>query len=857
MLQVNTPEHDAQTEDPAPNPFSADVPYLTQSHLEHIKGSAISLEVARERGYKSILGKQTIAEKGFSKAQQRAPGILIPQYGPDVANVRYIYRPDNPRQNTKGKPVKYEVPTGDPIGIDTHPRCIEQLKDPTVPLFITEGTKKVDSLVSHQACAIGLNGVWGFKGRNQFGGTTFLADFDYIALKDRLVYIVYDSDITTKPQVRKAMERLADHLKRKQADAKIVQLPDLGDGKTGVDDFLAAGHTVEDVVALAVDDLEDIYREPIEVHNPIYSIQNGCHCMIKYKRDGGMEWVPLCNWAGRIDRIIIKDNGIIQEPYYQVEWCLRNGEEMKPAEVPVSQFDSMSWVTKESKGRAYVTAGTAVRDNLRCFLQMTTNNCEFYHIFTHTGWREIDGKRVYLTGSGAIDRDDVEVELPGRMAQYALPKDLDLMDPVEATKTSIRFMDLGNPEVSVPLWAAMHLAPLSEILDPDFIIWVTGRTGSLKSTIVALALCHFGKFTYKTLPCQWAFWTPMRMLELAFMAKDIPLVIDNFMPGSSKDEQKELDRKAHKIIHAIGDRQGRGRYSGGTGNNDTPPPRGLIISTAEQDPDVEGTQGRMFIIRPEPNELQIDTLSTLQSEDAQVYSYAMGQYIRWLSRNYQDMEQILPRMFKENRSLATANDMHKRIPSATASLYTALQIGLTYALEIGAIDEKEYGRRCSQGWDIFTSLANRQVSSMKEQRLSYRFAQALKTLLDQDRLIVIDRQYTHFSEVIKWKGDKSYELELKPNQSWAGWEDDEWLYLIPDITMDRVSEFCLRGHGAPMGKKRAVMDDLRRSGMTDCCKDSARKNGYKNTNFVRYGPDNALNASVIKFKKSAFEMIEE
>jgi predicted RND superfamily exporter protein len=73
--------------------------------------------------------------------------------------------------------------------------------------------------------------VWNFKGRNEFNGVTFLADFDYIALKNRPVYLVFDSDVTAKPAVRQALDRLTEHLKRKGAAVHVIYLPSLADGR--------------------------------------------------------------------------------------------------------------------------------------------------------------------------------------------------------------------------------------------------------------------------------------------------------------------------------------------------------------------------------------------------------------------------------------------------------------------------------------------------------------------------------------------------------------------------------------------------------------------------------------------------
>ena len=176
------------------HPFSTEISDLFQSHLDHLASSAISIDVIRERGYRSVLGKKVLSDTGFSKAQQRPIGILIPLHGVDGTIVGYQYRPDHPRIGARDKAIKYENPTGSSVRLDVPPRCHGQLGDPDISLWFTEGVKKVDALASQGACAVGLTGVWGFKGKNSMGGITLLAEFDYITLKGRLVYLVFDFD---------------------------------------------------------------------------------------------------------------------------------------------------------------------------------------------------------------------------------------------------------------------------------------------------------------------------------------------------------------------------------------------------------------------------------------------------------------------------------------------------------------------------------------------------------------------------------------------------------------------------------------------------------------------------------------
>jgi len=157
-------------------------------------------------------------------------------------------RSDTPRKNKDGEVIKYETPTGAEPVIDVHPRNREALKDSTRRLWITEGVKKGDSLTSAGEVAISLAGVW------MFGkGESLYPAWDYVALEGRDVIFVYDSDIMHKPGVAAALDRGSRLLAARGATVSIVYLEDgPGSEKTGVDDYLARGGTVAELVAKAV-----------------------------------------------------------------------------------------------------------------------------------------------------------------------------------------------------------------------------------------------------------------------------------------------------------------------------------------------------------------------------------------------------------------------------------------------------------------------------------------------------------------------------------------------------------------------------------------------------------------------------
>jgi len=168
-------------------------------------------------------------------------------YSPDGETVRYQIRPDKPRRDAGGKPLKYDSPAGVRMVLDVHPDMRELVGDSTADLFITEGVKTGDSLNSRGVPTIILAGVWNW--RNPDGP---LPCWDHVPLEGRRTFIAFDSDVMAKKEVQDAMTRQAEFLESRGAEVWITYLPDAEDGsKQGVDDFLAGEGTVKELYMLS------------------------------------------------------------------------------------------------------------------------------------------------------------------------------------------------------------------------------------------------------------------------------------------------------------------------------------------------------------------------------------------------------------------------------------------------------------------------------------------------------------------------------------------------------------------------------------------------------------------------------
>lgn len=239
-------------------------------HAAMLAASGIDPEVARERGVTSMDTATTLEKYDIAKPGRSVPGLLFPIHG-TTGVVSAQYRPDNPRLDGKGKPVKYETPRRQPVRLDLHPRTHPHLNDPKVPIVVTEGIKKVDALLSIGVpVVVGLTGVWNWRGTDPAtGGKTVLPDWDEIALNGRNVFVLFDHDVIRKDAVKKAAVALAGFLRNKGANPRFLWLPAVdGDPATGVDDYLAAHDDKRAAFKALLNTATDKFTPPTDDNTP-------------------------------------------------------------------------------------------------------------------------------------------------------------------------------------------------------------------------------------------------------------------------------------------------------------------------------------------------------------------------------------------------------------------------------------------------------------------------------------------------------------------------------------------------------------------------------------------------------------
>jgi hypothetical protein len=758
---------------------------LLPQHAALLTASAITDEVAEARGYRSVEQKARLTELGFASTQARVPALLIPIWNAQGEIAQYQTRADEPRI-VEGKAVKYEIPRGSRMVLDVPPTCRENLGTPGVPLFVTEGVRKADSAASVGLCCVALLGVWNWRGSNDQGGKTVLADWDSIALNDRVAHIVFDSDVMTKIGVYRALVRIKAFLESRHAHVRLIYLPSGPGGvKVGLDDYLAAGHSVDDLLALATTELHAAPGADAPGGSPYRETPAGL--VWDKPTANGTVTTPLTNFRACIVAEVVEDDGAEQRRLFEIEGAV--GARSARFLLPTAAFSAMNWPTEHLGANAVTYAGMGLRDHAKVAIQLVSRDVPERTVYAHTGWREIAGQWVYLHGDGAIGPvgEGVETHLEGALARYVLPDPPAGVELQTAVRASLRLLDVAPDRVSVPLLAATYRATLGAT---DFSVHISGPTGVLKTELAALVQQHFGAaMDSRNLPGSWS--STANLLEaVAFAAKDAVFVVDDFAPTGSAADVQRLHRDADRLLRAQGNASGRGRMRADTTLRPGKPPRGLVVSTGEDVPRGQSLRARVLVLEVGPGDVNDELLSLCQADAAAgLYAAAMAGFIGSIAGRYGEIRGDLRAEVVRRRGQALSSHSHRRTPEIVANLAIGIDQFLIFAEAVGAIEPQEHVALWSRSWLALGQAAAGQEEHQAASEPTARFLGLLASAIGSGRAHIAREDGGVPPNPGAWgwrkeiQGAGAFGQDVwRPGRERVGWVVENDLFLDPDAS---------------------------------------------------------------------------
>lgn len=229
---------------------------ISQKHWdEWTKESGISAEIT-EKCLQSLDNRQEIAQKLGWKGYPNHNSLGWFASGISLLTLKSLafgqFKPDVPilLSPEDEKPAKYLTPKNIPYDAIALPvrDWAEVLKDHSIHILVTEGTKKAAALETCEYPTLALAGVeMGLKNGK------LVPNLDAIAVKYRPITFCFDADQNTKETVCDAQIRAATAVKKKGAIVYVVPGWDISLGK-GIDDVLAnhGPEKVQEIMSTAI-----------------------------------------------------------------------------------------------------------------------------------------------------------------------------------------------------------------------------------------------------------------------------------------------------------------------------------------------------------------------------------------------------------------------------------------------------------------------------------------------------------------------------------------------------------------------------------------------------------------------------
>jgi hypothetical protein len=189
-----------------------DILFLNEREIERLVYSRIRATYILRELFNSNLSMKRIALDGYQG--DGFWGWRVPMRDPISGSVRF-YRYKNLNQPFE---IKYYQKKNVSL-VPFYPFLEftpwqEVMKDSSIPIIFTEGEKKASCLASFEKASISIPGVWGWCSED------FKTDLSSFVLENRAVFLLFDDDIKTNPNVRKALDEFSIFLYRAGAKPK-------------------------------------------------------------------------------------------------------------------------------------------------------------------------------------------------------------------------------------------------------------------------------------------------------------------------------------------------------------------------------------------------------------------------------------------------------------------------------------------------------------------------------------------------------------------------------------------------------------------------------------------------------------
>lgn len=503
----------------------------------------------------------------------------------------------------------------------------------------------------------------------------------------------------------------------------------------------------------------------------------------------GQTETAIANHAPILKEQRLTDNGI--EQMEELIFTVRRNYRMS-GDIAVTLKEILSQTPTLKFGAACrIYLGKGYKSRYSEAMQIQCENAPRSTLYQRTGYAVIDGQRVFLNGENSVTAEGLtnkyNVAFSGQLSNYRFTAE----KHESRFDTLLKLLPSTAPQKLIYAGLGLSfLTPLNALLredgiEPCFILYFTGKTGTRKTTMAKLFLNFFGSFDNGTAPPAGFRDTP-NAVEKKFALTDSTLVLlDDRIPSTTPKVKAQMETMEQSVARQIGDRSGRARMNADGSLKPTYRPNCNLIITAEESFSNVGESAiaRSISVELKPGDIELTALTEVQQRAVEL-NECMSDYIQFVIRNWESLQARLKPLFLELRS-KSQNGGHGRLAECVAHLQIGICSMCDWLISVGVLNETQAEELKTRSWSVFVELAEEQNRRIAEEKPVKLFLDAVKEMRDRRTIKFLSvNANTDFAGI-----------------STVGFTDGEFYYCYPDSIYAEVRKFyAAQDKSFPLGK---------------------------------------------------------
>ena len=427
---------------------------------------------------------------------------------------------------------------------------------------------------------------------------------------------------------------------------------------------------------------------------------------LQHVKKNGKGGVTVCNFYLKIDQekiyrhAVCTEQGSVEGYEEHTKWAVKiycMGQVFQ-AEKTVQELLSENEILKITRDRAYFELGPKAKDSYRKYLNslIAAGNFRQVIFYENSGWVLIKGiGKVYLTDGGIVGKEHIPIKAD---VPYHFDYAPELLGSREVFRNTLgmRLLCKEKPWNSSFLLHFCNAALLQTLLREfgggiNFITALIGTTNSYKTSLGTLFSRLFDRTTMSVPDIRFDS-TIVAMTEKMGVYGDAVLMVDDFVPYSSKRKAAEQMEKLETLIRGYGDRVPRKRsklYAKINGVPEYSPVKGCCMITGELfQTESESSDTRVVQLDFDKGDVDLELLNYYQQIPLNYPTFAYD-YICYLQDNLNFIETLIGKISKEIRMEKIDNIQIPRFVDSFAAIVTEIRIFYEYAVERRFMSKEE------------------------------------------------------------------------------------------------------------------------------------------------------------------------